>query len=96
LLSAPSVDTDVPSHAGCVTALRAVAMCWAASLLPAYPRVPNGRAGQSGLPSSLRGLARRNDTDIRLDQIQYKATQQHTYKHITHTHRHLRAAQWAR
>jgi len=31
------VDTDVPSHAGCVTALRAVAVCWVAGLLPARP-----------------------------------------------------------
>jgi len=33
----PPVDTDVPSHVGCVTALRAVAVCWVAGLLPARP-----------------------------------------------------------
>jgi len=87
----PPVDTDVPSYAGCV-------LCWAAGLLPARPRAPDESAGWSDLPGSCVTWHRETMLVLgwALDQIQYKGYSTTHAQHITHTHRHLRAAQWVR
>jgi len=97
LPSAPPVDTDVPSHVGCVAALRAVTCAGR----PACYRLAHGRStgvpGRSSLPGSCVTWHRKTTLLLgwALDQVQYKGYSTTHAQHITHTHRHLRAAQWA-
>jgi len=88
LLSAPLVDTDVPSHAGC-------GLCtvrWVAGLLPARLM---GMLAQPGLPGhgQPRDLVQRNEASIRLGAFTKYSTRLSTTHHA-HTQT-LRVAPWA-
>jgi len=82
LLSAPLVDTDVPSHAVC----RLWAVRWVAGLLPARLMGVSARPGLPG-HGQPRDLAQRNEAIIRLGTL--PNTVQGSQLHIMHTHRHL-------
>jgi len=102
LLSAPPVDTDVPSHVGCVAALRALGPPRPVTCAgrPACYRLAHGRPtgvpGRSNLPGSCVTWHRETTLVLgwALDQMQYKGYST-THAQHTHTHRRLRAAQWA-
>jgi len=80
LLSAPLVDTDVPSHAGCGLCAGLLACYrlarWVCRHCPAY----------RGMDSP-RDLAQRNEASMRLGAI--PNTVQGSQLHITHTHRDI-------
>ena len=99
MLSAPPFETDVVKPRRAATAFRAVGV--RASLLPARPQLPDGRAGvvwPAGWPARTDNGETTMVIGQALDEVWHKATQQHTRptQHNTHTHRHLWAVQWAR
>ena len=93
-------NTDCPKPRGLCHGTRAVAVSWAAGLLPARPRAPDRRAGgRAGLPGSCVAWCKRNKARFeagRTTKYSTRLSVTHTSRTHTDTHTHtLRVAQWA-